>query len=154
MRLAIALTGVLIGCLVALAGRPTIVAERIVFCAASWNTTFSNGNALQRVEDTCVKPGRYQRKYALSPAFWSRLDDEMKTVAFQELPRDIDQKPDTRGNIVIVPDDDLLCITVHKLAKKQKVCGTATDIELTDEGRRFSRVWSILTREAPEPVHK
>jgi hypothetical protein len=78
----------------------------------------------------------------------------MRSVRFRELPRDIDQKPDAHGDLVIVLDDDVLCITVRETTNEQKLCGTATSIKLTDEGRRFSRVWSILTRTAPELAYK
>jgi hypothetical protein len=34
------------------------------------------------------------------------------------------------------------------------VCGFAADIELSDEGHRFARLWKALTDRAPEPRHK
>jgi len=138
-----------------MAGEPvsSIVAERIVHCGPSWTTTFAARKAVQTVDDTCVKPGTYSRELEMGEPVWSALEVELLRARFEELPGRIEQTPGPDGTIAVKTDDDLLCLTVRRGRDEHRVCGAATDILLTNEGRRFSKIWVQLLAVAPEPVH-
>lgn len=101
----------------------TVIAERTVWCGPEWTATFTDTKAIQDVNDTCVRPGRYSREYILDVSFWRRLEAEIVAADFATLPRRIQHKPDSRDKMVIVLDDDVLCITLRRNAVEQRYVG-------------------------------
>lgn len=106
--------------------------------------------AWQEVNDTCIKPRQYRRRYDIDAGRWRDVVEAVRRVRFNELPQRISAVV-PNGLVEVRSDDDDLCISVAEGGVNHSVCGQANAIRVTQEGARFLEVWTPLTRVAPEP---
>ena len=128
---------------------PVFVAERINWCGPNWVTSFSPTEAIQKVDDTCIRPGQYTRRFEPTSDQWAATQAAFEANGFASLPEEITTTPDSEGRITIVTDDLKSCISFAG----RRVCGANHALTHTPEGERFLRIWSSLAAIAPEPVH-
>jgi hypothetical protein len=131
------------------ADSPVVKTERINWCGPNWETAFSPTEAVQKVEDTCIRPGRYTQRFHPTAAQWAAVQSALESNGFSTLPEEITTPPDSQGRITIVTDDPDSCISFAG----RRVCGEEHPLNHTPEGERFLQIWSALTAIAPEPVH-
>lgn len=123
--------------------------QRVNWCGDNWVTTFTETDAVQRVEDSCLRRGPYTDRFQSTATQWEAVRLALVASDFLGLPERIWPLEDAQGRITIVGDDPMSCITYAK----HRVCGESYALEHTPEGARFLAIWASLTAIAPEPKH-
>jgi hypothetical protein len=119
--------------------------ERLVHCGTGFRlVVYENGEALQQVEDTCLRPRSYSRRYKLTANELDALRAAIREAEFQELPEEIQAE-------TVFPDEDAFRISVPSEGTAKRVLARGLDRASSGEARRFRMVWDAMARIVPEP---
>lgn len=125
---------------------PVAEFEKLVHCGPGWRlVVYESGDIQQRVEDTCLRPRSYSRRYRLRANELDALRAAILKSQFQELPEEI--YADT-----VIPDEDAFVISVWNGGTTKRVLARGLQRATSDEARRFQLVWDAMARAVPDPT--
>ena len=125
---------------------PVAEFERLVHCGPGWRlVVYESGDVQQRVEDTCIRPRSYSRRYRLNVKELDTLRAAILKAQFQDLPEEI-----YAGTVI--PDEDAFVISVWNGGTEKRVLARGLERSTSDEARRFQMVWDAMARVVPDPT--